>query len=115
MSEATEKIMSEFEKGSENILGNLHVENMQPDDSIDPSVMEAIKKSRLDLTKDIPDPQMLVSVGNLPMCTRGNFSFVIGLPGARKSFLCTGIAGAFLSERLYGAGQPERYRKTAVD
>lgn len=98
MSEATEKIMSEFEKGSEYILGNLHVENMQPDDSIDPSVMDAIKKSRLDLTKDIPDPQMLVSVGNLPMCTRGNFSFVIGLPGARKSFLCTGIAGSFLSE-----------------
>ena len=83
---------------SEDILKGLEDEKEQLDNGIDSSVMEAINKSRLDLTKDIPDPQMLVSVGNLPMCTRGNFSFVIGLPGARKSFLCTGIAGAFINE-----------------
>lgn len=83
MSEAIKQIVSEFEK---------------PVIDIPSDIMDAIKSSRLDLTQNIPDPQMLVSKGDLPVCTRGNFSFVIGLPGARKSFLCSGIAGAFLSE-----------------
>ena len=83
MSEAIKQIVSEFEK---------------PVIEIPSDIMDAIQCSRLDLSQNIPDPQMLVSKGNLPVCTRGNFSFVIGLPGARKSFLCSGIAGAFLNE-----------------
>ena len=83
MSEVIKQIVSEFEK---------------PTIDIPPDIMDAIQNSRLDLSQNIPDPQMLVSKGNLPVCTRGNFSFVIGLPGARKSFLCSGIAGAFLNE-----------------
>jgi hypothetical protein len=63
---------------------------------IDPEVIEALNNSVLDLSKEIPDPEMLVSLDDKPICTRGNFSFIIGLPGSRKSFLCTGIAGAFL-------------------
>ncbi len=35
-------------------------------------LMELIRRSKLDLTKNIPDPQMLVSIGSLPVCTRGN-------------------------------------------
>lgn len=84
MSETTKKIIAEFEK---------------PVVDIPSDIEDAIKKSRLDLSQNIPDPQMLVSKGELPVCTRGNFSFVIGLPGARKSFLCSGIAGAFMSEK----------------
>lgn len=84
MSETTKKIIAEFEK---------------PVVDIPSDIEDAIKKSRLDLSQNIPDPQMLVSKGELPVCTRGNFSFVIGLPGARKSFLCSGIAGAFISEK----------------
>ena len=83
MSEAIKQIVGEFEK---------------PIADIPSDVMDAIKNSRLDLSLNIPNPQMLVSKGDLPVCTRGNFSFVIGLPGARKSFLCSGIAGAFLNE-----------------
>lgn len=66
--------------------------------NLDEELSKLIDASKLDLSQNIPDPQMLVSKEDLPVCTRGNFSFVIGLPGARKSFLCTGIAGAFLNE-----------------
>lgn len=83
MSETIKQIVSEFEK---------------PVIDIPADLLDAIKNSRLDLSQNIPDPQMLVSKEDLPVCTRGNFSFVIGLPGARKSFLCSGIAGAFLNE-----------------
>ena len=101
MSEAIKQIVSEFEK---------------PVIEIPSDIMDAIQCSRLDLSQNIPDPQMLVSKGNLPVCTRGNFSFVIGLPGARKSFLCSGIAGAFLNENgVYGIRQPERIWKVTLD
>jgi len=83
MSEVIEKIMTEFE---------------EPEIIAEPAIMEAIKSSRLDLSLNIPDPQMLVSKEDLPICTRGNFSFIIGLPGSRKSFLCSGISAAFLNE-----------------
>ena len=62
---------------------------------------EEIKKelirSRLDLTKENPDPEVLVSLDGLPLCTLGNFSVIVGLPGSRKSFLCTAIAGSYIS------------------
>ena len=79
-------------------LDGVNQEAQTPTFEISPEIMEIIKKTRLDLSKNIPDPQALVSKESLPVCTRGNFSFVIGLPGSRKSFLCTGIAGAFLNE-----------------
>lgn len=86
----TQKIASELDEAK--------TEVQDPTFEIPPEIMEIIKKTRLDLSKNIPDPQALVSKESLPVCTRGNFSFVIGLPGSRKSFLCTGIAGAFLNE-----------------
>lgn len=79
-------------------LESVEADAQTPTFEISPEIMEIIKKTRLDLSKNIPDPQALVSKESLPVCTRGNFSFVIGLPGSRKSFLCTGIAGAFLNE-----------------
>ena len=80
MSEVIKQIVSEFEK---------------PTIDIPPDIMDAIQNSRLDLSQNIPDPQMLVSKGNLPVCTRGNFSFVIGLPGARKVFYALVLRGHF--------------------
>lgn len=86
MTDIEQRIAMEFDDEKAQSLG------------ISPEIMEIVKKTRLDLSKNIPDPQALVSKESLPVCTRGNFSFVIGLPGSRKSFLCTGIAGAFLNE-----------------
>jgi hypothetical protein len=79
-------------------LDGVNQEAQTPTFEISPEMLEILKKTRIDLSEDIPDPQALVSKESLPVCTRGNFSFVIGLPGSRKSFLCTGIAGAFLNE-----------------
>ena len=52
MSEAIKQIVSEFEK---------------PVIEIPSDIMDAIQCSRLDLSQNIPDPQMLVSKGNLPV------------------------------------------------
>lgn len=65
---------------------------------IEPTIIDYLNKSRLDLSQNIPDPQQLVSVDGLPLCTRGNISVITGLPGSRKSFLCTAIAGAFVAD-----------------
>lgn len=65
---------------------------------LDPAIIAYLNSSRLDLSKEIPDPQQLVSADGLPLCTRGNISVVTGLPGSRKSFLCTAIAGAFVAD-----------------
>lgn len=80
------------------ILNSIQAEFDKKPTSIDSELMQLLSSAKLDLSQNIPDPQMLVSKSDLPICTRGNFSFVIGLPGARKSFLCTGIAGAFINE-----------------
>lgn len=64
----------------------------------DSEIIQLLNKSRLDLTQPNPDPEQLVTLDSFPICTRGNFSFIIGLPGSRKSFLCTAIAGAFMNE-----------------
>lgn len=90
--------MTDIEQRISVELDGVNQEAQTPTFEISPEIMEIIKNNRLDLSEDIPDPQALVSKESLPVCTRGNFSFVIGLPGSRKSFLCTGIAGAFLNE-----------------
>ena len=59
-------------------------------------VMDIITASRLDLTKENPDPEAILLCNGLPFATRGNFSVIIGLPGSRKSFLMTMLAGAYL-------------------
>lgn len=64
----------------------------------DQEIMQALLNSILDLSKPNPDPEQLISMEGLPVCTRGNISVIIGLPGSRKSFLCTALAGAFVSE-----------------
>ncbi|MDR2919100.1 MAG: AAA family ATPase [Tannerella sp.] len=64
-------------------------------------LIEKVNSYRLDLAKSNPDPAPMITLSGLPVCTRGNFSVVIGLPGSRKSFLCTGIAGNLLNENGY--------------
>lgn len=59
-------------------------------------IMAIITASRLDLTKENPDPEAILLCNGLPFATRGNFSVIIGLPGSRKSFLMTMLAGAYL-------------------
>ena len=46
MSEETKKIIAEFDQ--------------KPEPDISPDILNAIKSSRLDLSLNIPDPQMLV-------------------------------------------------------
>lgn len=103
----TEEIEKDMEQRSS---GELQTEALvqlqQPQVPINPVSDEDIDKildaTEIDLSVNIPDPEMLVSVGNLPICTRNNFSVIIGQQGARKSFLCTGIAGAFASKNGEG-------------
>lgn len=80
------------------VISNIQAEFDKKPTTIDSELIQLLSSAKLDLSQNIPDPQMLVSKSDLPICTRGNFSFVIGLPGSRKSFLCTGIAGAFINE-----------------
>lgn len=80
-----------------NALG-AQIEACLEGESIDPEILKLVKASMLDITNIPPDPTMLVGINELPVCTRENFSVIIGRPGARKSFLSTGIGGAFLNE-----------------
>lgn len=84
------------------IVGCIEAERKALAEGIDEEIQRIINDSLLDLSVEIPEPQVLVSRDGLPVCTRGNISMVVGLPGARKSFLCTGIAGAFLSSFCIG-------------
>lgn len=84
------------------IVGGIEAERKALAEGIDEEIQRIINDSLLDLSVEIPEPQVLVSRDGLPVCTRGNISMVVGLPGARKSFLCTGIAGAFLSSSCIG-------------
>lgn len=87
-----------MKKENEQLFEQLQAERMALETSLDDETERLLMESRLDLTKDIPDPEVLISRDGCPVCTRGNLSMVIGLPGARKSFLCVGIVGALLSQ-----------------
>lgn len=84
------------------IVGGIEAERKALAEGIDEEIQRIINDSLLDLSVEIPEPQVLVSRDGLPVCTRGNISMVVGLPGSRKSFLCTGIAGAFLGGDCIG-------------
>lgn len=79
-----------------------HPSQISADPITDEDLDRLLDAAEVDLSINIPDPEMLVSIGNLPLCTRQNFSVIIGQQGARKSFLCTGIAGAFVSKNGEG-------------
>lgn len=79
------------------VVKGIAEERKELDSDVDNELKKLIDSTILDLSIDIPEPQVLVSREGRPVLTRGNISMVVGLPGARKSFLCTGIAGAFLS------------------
>lgn len=51
----------------------------------------------LDLGADIPEPQPLLTQGDTNVCTRGNFSCVVGPAKSRKTYLISGMVGAFLT------------------
>ena len=87
--------------GLKNVSEDLMAERGRISSELPQDIIDIIKSSTLDLTKDNPDPEPLIMLDNVPLCTRDNFSFIIGLPGSRKSFLCTAIAGAYLNENGY--------------
>lgn len=60
-------------------------------------IMNIIRDSTLDLTKENPDPIPLLFCGGQVYATRGNFSVIVGLPGSRKSFFATMMVGAYLN------------------
>ena len=73
----------------------------------DDEILNLWKASKLDLTEEIPDPEPLLTIDDKPIFTRGNFSYVVGKPGTRKTFFCTAIAGACLNADGYmGIGNP---------
>lgn len=63
---------------------------------VTPEIQEIINKARLDLTKENPDPEIILECNGQPYATRGNFSVIIGLPGSRKTFYSTMTIGAYL-------------------
>ena len=69
---------------------------------VTPEIQAMLDDTLIDMSVDIPEPEHLISQNGRPVCTRGNFSVIIGLPGSRKSFLCTAIAGAFLKGAYLG-------------
>lgn len=69
---------------------------------IKPEILEMLKATEIDMSIPIPEPEHLISKDGKPVCTRGNFSIIVGLAGSRKSFLCTAIAGAFLNNEYMG-------------
>lgn len=71
------------------------------DEDYDEEMIQFLEKNRLYEYDDIPDPEILLKRDNAPICTRGNISMIIGHPGARKSFLCTAIAAAYLKDGGY--------------
>lgn len=79
-----------------NVVHDILEEQRAFDIGGDDEILNLWKASKLDLTEEIPDPEPLLTIGDKPIFTRGNFSYVVGLPGARKTFFCTAIAGAYL-------------------
>lgn len=78
MSEAIKQIVSEFEK---------------PVIEIPSDIMDAIQCSRLDLSQNIPDPQMLVSKGNLPYVPGGIFLSLLVYPVQERVFYVPVLPG----------------------
>lgn len=58
-------------------------------------IKKIIEESRLDLTKEIPEPEPLMLIDGVKLFTRGNFSTVTGMAKSRKSFVCTLFVAAF--------------------
>lgn len=73
------------------------IEIINPEE-VTPEAYDRYNACKIDLSQNYPLPQKMVSLDNAPICTRGNFSFVIGLPGAKKSYLCSGIAAAYMND-----------------
>lgn len=61
-------------------------------------LLEIIEEARLDLTKENPDPEPIITQGDRVVMTRGNFSAIVGQAKSRKTFLTTAIAAAYLAE-----------------
>lgn len=94
MSEAIKQIISEFEK-SNDVFVKKCIE-------VSPEIRDIINKSILDLSKENPDPEILLECNGQPYSTRGNFSIIVGLPGSRKTFYSTLTIGAYLKGKFGG-------------
>lgn len=94
MSEATEMIVGEFDKPNDAIVKKCM--------EVSPEIRDIINKSILDLSKENPDPEILLECNGQPYSTRGNFSIIIGLPGSRKTFYSTLTIGAYLKGEYGG-------------
>lgn len=87
-------IVSEFDKPND-VLVKKCIE-------VSPEIRDIINKSILDLSKENPDPEILLECNGQPYSTRGNFSIIIGLPGSRKTFYSTLTIGAYLKGEYGG-------------
>jgi len=54
----------------------------------------------IDLADDMPEPFPLISIGDVPLFTRGNISTIGGKAKSRKTFLIIHLASKFLDENL---------------
>jgi len=67
----------------------------------DSTILEQIKDSELDLSKDIPNPPPVLFQGDKVMMSKGDFSAVVGAAKSRKTFCITAMVGAYLSDDEY--------------
>lgn len=94
MSEIIKQIVGEFDKPNDDLV-KMCIE-------VSPEIKDIINKSILDLSKENPDPEILLECNGQPYSTRGNFSVIIGLPGSRKTFYSTMTVGAYLKGEYGG-------------
>jgi len=55
---------------------------------------KAATRYRIDPTKEVPAPPVIVSFNDIPICTKGNFSLITGKAKSRKTFLVSCMAAS---------------------
>jgi len=70
---------------------------MEKNISINDSLIEELKKYRIDPTIDIQEPPTVIKIGGCNSMTTGNFSMIIGKAKSGKTFLTGAIVSAFIN------------------
>ncbi len=65
-------------------------------------IAEILKESKLDLSKEIPEPEHLMCINDVGLFSRGDFSIVTGLAKSRKTWFCLLMVSKFLTENPKG-------------
>lgn len=105
MATSTSDISGELVQ-TENFVQAVQTEQEMLANGYDEDLLQLIKAAWLDLSREIPDPEILLSRDGKPVCTRGNFSYLVGNPGTKKTFLCSAMAGAYLNGGYMGFETP---------